>query len=56
MKSPPCGLIHEHKLPSKLFELFKVAESTSIVGFGATKEQQIFITICAYRHSGYCFF
>jgi len=47
MKLSPYSLIHEHKLPSKLSELFKIAESTSIVGFGATKEQQTFTLLSA---------
>jgi len=51
MKSSPYRLTHEHKLPSKLTELFKVAESTSIVGFGATKKQQDFMLLTAFLDS-----
>lgn len=47
MKCLPCGLIHEHKLPSKLIELFKAAENTSLVGFGTTQEQQTFALLSA---------
>ncbi len=47
MKSAEYSIIHKHKLPPKLIELLKSSESSSIVGFGATKEQQDFMVLSA---------
>ena len=41
------NFIHKHKLPSKLVRLLKSSESSSVVGFGATQEQQDFMLLTA---------
>ena len=40
-------MISYHKLPPKVIELLKTAESTSLVGFGATQKQQDFMLLIA---------
>ena len=47
MEASQNNLNHTHKLPPKLVELLKVAESTTLVGFGATEEQRDFMLLLA---------
>tara|TARA_R110001583_G_scaffold3468_7_gene22129 strand:+ start:20789 stop:21034 length:246 start_codon:yes stop_codon:yes gene_type:complete len=47
VKHSQYSLINIHKLPPKLVELLKAAESTSVVGFGVTQEQQDFMLLKA---------
>tara|TARA_R110001592_G_C12622543_1_gene698187 strand:- start:15 stop:260 length:246 start_codon:yes stop_codon:yes gene_type:complete len=47
VKHSQYSLINIHKLPPKLVELLKSAESTSVVGFGVTQEQQDFMLLKA---------
>lgn len=47
MKRSQNSIIHHYKLPPKLIELLKVAETTSLVGFGATQKQQDFMLLIA---------
>ena len=51
MESATYGLIHQHKLPSKLVKLLKEAEVGPIVGFGATQEQRDIMLLTAVVNS-----
>ena len=43
--------VHKHKLPPKLVELVKSSDSSSVVGFGTTPEQQDFMLLSAILNS-----
>lgn len=47
MKRSQNKRIRYHKLPSKVTELLTIAEKTTLVGFGATPEQQYFMLFTA---------
>lgn len=43
MKCIQNKIVRHHKLPSKVKELLQTSETTSLVGFGVTPEQQNFM-------------
>lgn len=52
LTSPPQQTFaHKHKLPPKLVELLKSSDNLSVIGFGATLEQQNFMLLSALLNS-----
>jgi len=47
LTSPPQTFVHKHKLPTKLLELLQSSDSSSVIGFGTTPEQQDFMLLSA---------
>jgi hypothetical protein len=47
LKRTQNKIVRHHKLPSKVKELLQTSETTSLVGFGVTPEQQDFMFLSA---------